>query len=129
MGYSVCIDSKTIHHQFQVIFKDDYSQYSVQDLYLESLKYIGVDFKKNDIRFIKDNWKNPSVGASGAIFGLFGAMVVVGKKIGADIRSIAVIIGINFALGFALGGVDWHAHLGGLIGGTLASVLLLTKKR
>jgi glycyl-tRNA synthetase alpha chain len=54
-----------IHHQFQVIFKDDYSQYSVQDLYLESLKYIGVDFKKNDIRFIKDNWKNPSVGASG----------------------------------------------------------------
>jgi hypothetical protein len=71
----------------------------------------------------------PSVGASGAIFGLFGAMVVVGKKIGADIRSIAVIIGINFALGFALGGVDWHAHLGGLIGGTLSSVLLLTKKR
>ncbi len=71
----------------------------------------------------------PSVGASGAIFGLFGAMVVVGRKIGADIRSIAVIIGINFALGFALGGVDWHAHLGGLIGGALASTLLLRQKR
>ena len=71
----------------------------------------------------------PSVGASGAIFGLFGAMVVVGRKIGADIRSIAVIIGINFALGFALGGVDWHAHLGGLIGGALASTFLLRQKR
>ena len=71
----------------------------------------------------------PSVGASGAIFGLFGAMVVVGRKIGADIRSIAAIIGINFALGFALGGVDWHAHLGGLIGGALASTFLLRQKR
>lgn len=71
----------------------------------------------------------PSVGASGAIFGLFGAMAVVGRKIGADIRSIAVIVGINFALGFALGGVDWRAHLGGLIGGAIASTLLLRQKR
>jgi len=71
----------------------------------------------------------PSVGASGAIFGLFGAMAIAGRKIGADICSIAVIVGINFALGFALGGVDWHAHLGGLIGGALASTLLLRQKR
>jgi len=71
----------------------------------------------------------PSVGASGAIFGLFGAMAVVSRKIGVEIQSIAVIVGINFALGFALGGVDWRAHLGGLIGGALASPLLLRQKR
>ena len=71
----------------------------------------------------------PSVGASGAVFGLFGAMAVVGRKIGADIRSIAVIVGINFAFGFALGGVDWRAHLGGLIGGAIASTLLLRQRR
>ena len=71
----------------------------------------------------------PSVGASSAIFGLFGAMAVVGRKIGADIRSIAVIVGINFAFGFALGGVDWRAHLGGLIGGAIASTLLLRQRR
>ena len=71
----------------------------------------------------------PSVGASGAVFGLFGAMAVVGRKIGADLRSIAVIVGINFAFGFALGGVDWRAHLGGLIGGAIASTLLLRQKR
>jgi len=70
----------------------------------------------------------PSVGASSAIFGLFGAMAVVGRKIGADIRSIAVIVGINFAFGFALGGVDWRAHLGGLIGGAIASTLLLRQR-
>ena len=69
-----------------------------------------------------------SVGASGAVFGLFGAMVVVGKKIGADVRSIAAIIGINFFIGFAMGGVDWGAHLGGLIGGALAAQIVMSKR-
>lgn len=69
-----------------------------------------------------------SVGASGAIFGLFGAIAIVGKRIGTDVRSTYVIIGVNFAIGFAVGGIDWHAHLGGLLGGMLASQLLLTKR-
>ena len=69
-----------------------------------------------------------SVGASGAIFGLFGAFAIVGKKIGADIRSIVVIIGINFVFGFAMGGVDWRAHLGGLIGGVVAAQLVMARK-
>lgn len=69
-----------------------------------------------------------SVGASGAIFGLFGAFAVVGKKIGADVRSILVLIGINFALDFILPNIDWHAHLGGLLGGALTATLLLRKK-
>jgi rhomboid protease GluP len=70
-----------------------------------------------------------SVGASGAIFGLFGALAIVGKRIGADIRSIVVIIGINFAFGFAMGGVDWRAHLGGLIGGVVAAQLVMKQPR
>jgi len=69
-----------------------------------------------------------SVGASGAIFGLFGALAIVGKRIGADTRSIYVIIGINFAIGFVLGGVDWKAHLGGLVGGLIAGQLVLNKR-
>jgi rhomboid protease GluP len=69
-----------------------------------------------------------SVGASGAIFGLFGALAIVGKRIGADIRSIVVIIGINFVFGFALGGVDWRAHLGGLIGGVVAAQLVMARR-
>jgi membrane associated rhomboid family serine protease len=70
-----------------------------------------------------------SAGASGAIFGLFGALAIVGKKIGADIRSIVVIIGINFAFGFAIGGVDWRAHLGGLIGGVVAAQFVMKQPR
>jgi membrane associated rhomboid family serine protease len=40
-----------------------------------------------------------------------------------------VIVGINFALGFTIGGVDWRAHLGGLIGGWLITKLLLSSKK
>jgi membrane associated rhomboid family serine protease len=67
----------------------------------------------------------PSVGASGALFGLFGAMAVAGRRIGADVKSITVILGINFAMSFVLTGIDWHAHLGGLIGGALTALILL----
>ena len=69
-----------------------------------------------------------SVGASGAIFGLFGALAIVGNRIGADVRPIYVIIGVNFAIGFALGGVDWKAHLGGLVGGLISAQLILNKR-
>jgi membrane associated rhomboid family serine protease len=55
-------------------------------------------------------------------------MIVVGKRIGADIRSTIVIIGLNFVIGFALGGVDWRAHLGGLIGGYVAAQIVLKKQ-
>ncbi|MCX6431141.1 MAG: rhomboid family intramembrane serine protease [Actinobacteria bacterium] len=72
----------------------------------------------------------PSVGASGALFGLFGAFAVAGKRMGADVRSIYVILGINFAISFIVPNVDWHAHLGGLLGGAVTSwVFLQVAKR
>lgn len=70
-----------------------------------------------------------SVGASGAIFGLFGAMAVLTKKYGFSDKSIYAIIGINFAIGFVLPGIDWQAHLGGLISGSLVSLFLLAPTR
>jgi membrane associated rhomboid family serine protease len=58
-----------------------------------------------------------SVGASGAIFGLMGALVVAGRHLRADITQVLVLIGINVVIGFLAPGVDWRAHLGGLITG------------
>ena len=66
-----------------------------------------------------------SIGVSGAVFGLFGAWIVIGRKIGVEVKSTLVIIGLNFVLGFTIGGVDWRAHLGGLVGGYLATAVLL----
>ena len=69
-----------------------------------------------------------SIGASGAVFGLFGAFIAVGNRIGVEVKSIYAIVAINFAIGFTIGGVDWHAHLGGLIGGYLITKLLANKR-
>lgn len=51
------------HHQLQVILKP--SPENIQDLYLESLKAIGIDPIKHDIRFVEDNWEAPTLGAWG----------------------------------------------------------------
>ena len=66
-----------------------------------------------------------SVGASGAIFGLFGAFIAMRNRISEGARDIYVIVGLNFVFGFILGGVDWRAHLGGLVGGYLTTAILL----
>jgi membrane associated rhomboid family serine protease len=70
-----------------------------------------------------------SIGASGAVFGLFGAWVVIARRIGAEVKSTLVIIGLNFVLGFTIGGVDWHAHLGGLLAGAAITKVLLSSSR
>jgi len=51
------------HHQFQVIMKP--SPDNIQDLYLESLVELGINPLHHDIRFVEDNWENPTLGASG----------------------------------------------------------------
>ena len=59
----------------------------------------------------------PSVGASGAIFGLFGAWFVVARRLGLDARGIVVLIAINLVISFTIPGIAWQAHVGGLVTG------------
>ncbi|EFR32043.1 glycine--tRNA ligase subunit alpha [Eremococcus coleocola] len=51
------------HHQFQVVMKP--APLNVQELYLESLQALGIDPLAHDIRFVEDNWENPSLGCAG----------------------------------------------------------------
>jgi len=51
------------YHQFQVILKP--APRDIQDLYLGSLDYLGIDTKKHDIRFVEDDWESPTLGAAG----------------------------------------------------------------
>lgn len=67
-------------------------------------------------------WQTAAYGASGALFGLFAALLVVYRRIGADIRSMLIWMAVNFALPFVVGGVAWQAHVGGLCGGWLADM-------
>ncbi len=60
-----------------------------------------------------------SYGASGAVFGLMGALFVVMRRFGRDVTAVLVILGINVVFGFVVSGIDWRAHLGGLVTGAL----------
>ncbi|MGX7092612.1 glycine--tRNA ligase subunit alpha [Hutsoniella sourekii] len=51
------------HHQFQVVMKP--SPLNIQELYLDSLVVLGIDPLEHDIRFVEDNWENPSLGCAG----------------------------------------------------------------
>lgn len=61
------------------------------------------------------------VGASGAVYGLFAALWMIGRRLGADTRSITILILINFAFSFIASGVSWQGHLGGFLTGLAAA--------
>lgn len=71
----------------------------------------------------------PVVGASSALFGMLGALVVIGRRLGGDVTGILVILGINLVVGFFLGGVSWQAHIGGLIAGTAVGLVYAATRR
>jgi len=64
------------------------------------------------------------VGASGAIFGLFGAMLLVQRHRGGDTRQLWILIVINGVIGFVVPQIAWQAHLGGLITGGLCAAVI-----
>jgi membrane associated rhomboid family serine protease len=64
------------------------------------------------------------VGASGAIFGLFGAYYVVVRRLGGNTSSIVGLLALNLVITFAVPFIDWRAHLGGLVTGGLISAAL-----
>lgn len=65
------------------------------------------------------------VGASGAIFGIFGAFFIIARHLGANATQVIVIIGINLAIGFIVPGIAWQAHVGGLVVGALVALILV----
>jgi membrane associated rhomboid family serine protease len=59
----------------------------------------------------------PALGASGAIFGLFGAWFVMARRMRVDARQIIGLIVLNLAIGFFVPNIGWQAHVGGLVAG------------
>lgn len=69
----------------------------------------------------------PTVGASGAIFGVLAATLVAYKAANINIRTLGILIAINFGIGLLPGAaISWQAHLGGMIVGAVTAWLLLS---
>jgi membrane associated rhomboid family serine protease len=67
----------------------------------------------------------PTVGASGAIFGLMGALLVVAIKVRGDVQGILFWVGLNFFITvMGRGFISWQGHLGGFVGGILLGLLI-----
>lgn len=75
-------------------------------------------------------WRTLTVGASGAVFALFGALFVVQRRLGGSNRGLLILLGINAVIPFVVRGISWQGHLGGLLTGLAAGAVLafLVKK-
>ena len=70
-----------------------------------------------------------SVGASGAVFGLFGAYVAISRRLNSDATGMLVMIAINLGIGFVFPNIDWHGHVGGLVAGFVLGNLVELRRR
>ncbi|MCP3425492.1 rhomboid family intramembrane serine protease [Rothia sp. AR01] len=63
------------------------------------------------------------VGASGGVFGLFGAFFAWTRFRGGDTRALLILIAVNLVFGFVVPGISWQAHVGGLVVGAVVAWL------
>ncbi len=73
--------------------------------------------------------QSATLGASGAIFGLIGALLVVAQKVGGDVRTLLIWLGLNVFLTLRIDNISWQGHLGGFLGGFLAALVLIYAPR
>ncbi len=73
------------------------------------------------------SWITATVGASGAVFGVFGALFVLVRHFGSNATSLIAVIVVNLLLGFVPGmNISWQSHVGGLImGGALMWLMMM----
>lgn len=75
----------------------------------------------------------PTVGASGAIFGLFGALFAIGFKLGKPgmelVRANIGILVLNLVITFTIPGISWQAHVAGLLAGFILTLVIYAPPR
>ena len=71
-----------------------------------------------------------TLGASGAVFGLMGALLVLAYRVGGNVQQILIWIGINAVFTITIPHISWQGHLGGFVGGaTIAAVLVFAPRK
>ena len=138
--YYRLITGAFLHGSIIHLFLNCYSLYVIGsqiENFFGRIKYLVIYFVSillSSLFSMIFNGNIPSIGASGAIFGLMGALLYFGYHyrvyLGSVLKNQLIpIILLNLALGFMLKGVDNFAHIGGLIGGIMISSSLGVKNK
>jgi membrane associated rhomboid family serine protease len=89
------------------------------------LVYLGSAFTASAAIMLVGAPYSTTVGASGGVFGLLGALLVVALKVGGNIQPLLVWIGLNVLITVFGANISWQGHVGGMVGGaTLAAILV-----
>ena len=71
-----------------------------------------------------------TVGASGAIFGLMAALLVVAVKVRGDVQALLTLVAVNVVITvLGAGFISWQGHLGGFVGGLVLALVLVYAPR
>ncbi|CAM5733011.1 rhomboid family intramembrane serine protease [Streptomyces badius] len=84
--------------------------------------YLLSGFAGSALTYLIAAQNQPSLGASGAVYGLFGATAVLMRRMNYDMRPVLVLLALNLVFTFTWGGIAWEAHVGGLIAGVAIAV-------
>jgi len=91
-----------------------------------SVSFLLLAFPLTAAGLPNDSWVTAVVGASGAVFGLFGALIVFNRHLGRSSRQLYILLAINAVIGF-VPGIAWQAHVGGFVtGAAVAAVITAT---
>ena len=75
--------------------------------------------------YLFSGFVSATAGASGAIFGLLGALAVTFKRLNLDLRQLGAIIALNLVITFTAPGISWQAHLGGFVVGAIVGAAMV----
>ncbi|MGY1436846.1 rhomboid family intramembrane serine protease [Streptomyces reniochalinae] len=81
------------------------------------------------VTFLLASPQQASLGASGAIFGLFGATAVLMRRLRYDMRPILILLAINLVFTFTWRNIAWEAHVGGLVTGLVLAYAMVHAPR
>jgi membrane associated rhomboid family serine protease len=91
--------------------------------------YLVSGFAGSAAVMLFSNPHGQTLGASGAIFGLMGALAVVALKVRGQVQSVLTWIALNLVLTFTVSGISWQGHIGGLVGGVVLGTAMVYAPR